>query len=146
MAAAVQLYLTYQSGDIVVNDVMILNDLIITPLLKARDALGIALTAPKTDLNRDASIQRFEFTFELAWKTMRRILKYKGIEINNPRDTIREVAKEGLIQDPKIWFIFLENRNLTSHVYNEDVAEKIYHSLPEFKAALDAFIDKILTL
>lgn len=129
-----------------VDEVIILNDLIITPLLKARDSLGVALAAPKTDLNRDASIQRFEFTIELAWKTMRRILKYKGIQINNPRDTIREAAKEGLIQDPKAWFFFLENRNLTSHVYNEEVAEKIYNTLPGFKVALDSFIDSILTL
>jgi len=130
----------------VVGEVIILNDLIITPLLKARDSLGLALAAPKTDLNRDASIQRFEFTIELAWKTMRRILKYKSILINNPRDTIREAAKEGLIQDPKVWFVFLENRNLTSHVYNEDVAEKIYSALPGFKVALDAFIESILKL
>ena len=128
------------------NEVIILNDLIITPLIKARDSLELALNAPKTDLNRDASIQRFEFTFELAWKTMKRILKYKGILINNPRDTIRETAKEGLIDDPKTWFVFLENRNLTSHVYNEKVAEKIYSSLPEFKVALDAFIESIITL
>ena len=125
---------------------MILSDLIITPLIKARESLGLALTAPKTDLNRDASIQRFEFTIELAWKTMRRILKYKGILINNPRDTIREAAKEGLVQDPKTWFFFLENRNLTSHIYNEEIAEKIYRTLPAFKIILDAFIDNILKL
>lgn len=47
-------------------DIVILGDLMITPLLKARDSLNIALAAPKTDLNRDASIQRFDFTIELA--------------------------------------------------------------------------------
>ena len=129
-----------------VDEIIIMSDLIITPLIKARGSLDLALAAPKTDLNRDASIQRFEFTFELAWKTMRRILKYKGILINSPRDTIREAAKEGFIQDPKKWFLFLENRNLTSHVYNEDVAEKIYSALPEFKIILDSFIDGILKL
>ena len=129
-----------------IDDVIILGDLIITPLIKARLSLGLALEAPKTDLNRDASIHRFEFTFELAWKTMQRILKYKGRLINNPRDTIREAAKEGLIQDPKKWFVFLENRNLTSHVYNEEVADKIYNVLPEFKIILDAFFDSIRTL
>ena len=77
---------------------------------------------------------------------MQRILKYKGRLINNPRDTIREAAKEGLIQDPKKWFVFLENRNLTSHVYNEEVADKIYNVLPEFKIILDAFFDSIRTL
>ena len=128
------------------DDVMILGDLIITPLLKARDSLAIALAAPKTDLNRDASIQRFEFTIELAWKTMKRILQYKSILINNPRDTVREAAKESLIDDPKAWFVFLENRNLTTHVYNEEIAEKIYNSLPKFKIALDAFINNILKL
>ena len=104
-----------------VDEIIIMSDLIITPLIKARGSLDLALAAPKTDLNRDASIQRFEFTFELAWKTMRRILKYKGILINSPRDTIREAA-------------------------NEDVAEKIYSALPEFKIILDSFIDGILKL
>jgi nucleotidyltransferase substrate binding protein (TIGR01987 family) len=127
-------------------DVTILGEIIITPLIKAQNSLGIALAAPKTDLNRDASIQRFEFTIELAWKTMRRILKYKSILINNPRDTVREAAKENLIDDPKAWFVFLENRNLTSHVYNEEIAEKIYNSLPDFKKALDEFIEKIVKL
>ena len=127
-------------------DIIILGELIITPLLKARDSLKIALDAPKTDLNRDASIQRFEFTMELAWKTMKRILKYKSILINSPRDTIRESAKEGLIDDPKAWFTFLESRNMTSHVYDEKVAERIYSSLPAFKIELDAFIDRILKL
>ncbi len=128
------------------NETIILGDLIITHLLKARDSLAIALAAPKTDLNRDASILRFEFTIELAWKTMKRILKYKSVLINNPRDTIRESAKEGLIEDPKEWFIFLENRNPTTHVYNEEIAEKIYNSLPKFKNAVDNFINNILKL
>lgn len=61
---------------------------------------------------------------------MKRILRSKNVDINNPRDTIREAAKENLIDDPKEWFVFLENRNLTSHVYNEAIAEKIYNSLP----------------
>ena len=128
------------------DEVVILGDLIITPLLKARDSLEIALNAPKTDLNRDASIQRFEFTIELAWKTMRRVLKYKSILINNPRDTIREAAKENLIDDPKEWFVYLENCNLTSHVYNEKVAKQIYNSLAGFKVALDHFIERIKVL
>lgn len=66
--------------------------------------------------------------------------------INNPRDTLREAAKENLIDDPKEWFNYLENRNLTSHVYNEDIAERIYSALPPFKKALDNFINNIVTL
>jgi nucleotidyltransferase substrate binding protein (TIGR01987 family) len=134
------------TGVNVAEEVVILGDLIISSLLKARDTLGVALAAPKTDLNRDASIQRFAFTFELAWKTMKRILKYKSIFINNPRDTIRESAKEGLINDPKAWLLFLESRNLTSLVYNEDIAEKIYSILSDFKASLDVFISNIQRL
>ena len=127
-------------------DIIILNDLVITPLIKAKQALDIALSAPKTDLNRDASIQRFEFTFELTWKTLKRILQKKGIRIHNPRDVLREAAKEGFIEDPQIWFDFLENRNNTLHVYNEKTAETIYQALPAFKNALEALIEKILPL
>ena len=78
--------------------------------------------------------------------TSQTIIKHKGILINNPRDTIREAAKNDLISNPRGWFVHLENRNLTLHVYNEDVADRIYASLPLFKADLDAFIEKIISL
>lgn len=128
------------------DEIVITGGIIITPLIKAKQAFAIALSAPKTDLNRDASIHRFEFTFELAWKAMKRVLRYKGLQANSPRDVIRDAASEGLILDPVLWFGFLENRNRTVHTYNEAIADEIYADLPSFNRALEQLLVKLQSL
>lgn len=65
-------------------------------------------------------------------------LAYQGIRSVTPRDVIRDAAQSSLISDPKSWFVFLENRNLTSNTYKQDVAEDIHHDLPLFKSELSA--------
>ncbi len=127
-------------------EIIILKDLIITPLIKAKKSLENALLLEKTDITRDASIQRFEYTFELAWKTLKRILKYQGIYVNNPRDVFRESALQGIIDDPKQWFVFLEYRNQTTHVYNENVADEIYAALASFNDELSKVVAAITKL
>jgi len=127
-------------------ETIILGELVITHLIKAKKAFEEAIALEKTDITRDASIQRFEFTFELAWKTLKRILKYKGVMANNPRDVIREAAKQGLIDDPIVWFDFLDYRNSTTHTYDEEKADEIYQILPDFSQHLTVLIDRILAL
>lgn len=127
-------------------DAVILGEIIITPLLKAQKAFHLALAENKSDIVRDASIQRFEFCFELAWKTLKRILAFKGIEANSPRDVFREAARVSLVDDPIIWFEFLKKRNNTVHTYNEDIAEEIYKSLPQFKVELEKLVSTIIVL
>jgi len=127
-------------------DVIILGKIIITPLLAAQKSFEIALQTPKTDLNCDASIQRFKFSYELAWKTLKRVLNHQGIMVNSPRNVFRDAAKEGLLDYPKAWFTFLELRNLTTHTYQEAIAEKIYQLLPQFKQELATVIERIKKL
>ena len=83
------------------------------------------------DMYLDATIQRFEFCFELAWKLMKAVLEYEGIEANSPRSCIREGWKQGLISDAEAWLEMMEKRNLSSHTYDENVARDIYHELKE---------------
>ena len=78
------------------------------------------------DMYLDATIQRFEFCFELAWKLMKAVLEYDGIEVNSPRSCIRESWKQGLIPDAQEWLEMMEKRNLSSHTYNENTAREIY--------------------
>ena len=127
------------------SEITAIGSIIITPLTKAKKSLEAALAAPLTDLNRDASIQRFEFTFELTWKTLKRILNYLEIEANNPRDIFRHAAMQNLIESPEEWFVFLENRNLTTHTYDEEIAMMIYNSLHSFNSKLTTLINKITT-
>ena len=88
---------------------------------------------------RDAAIQRFEYCFELVWKLIKRRLKIDGIEVNSPRQAIRHAFENGYIDDADFWFELLEDRNLTTHTYNADIADKVYESarrLPDASRAL----------
>ena len=80
------------------------------------------------DMYLDATIQRFEFTYELSWKLMKAYLNYLGIEANNPRAAVRESAKQNLIQDNDVsqWLEMIEKRNLTSHTYHKKMALTVY--------------------
>jgi len=98
-------------------------------LEKALNSLKIALDAEKTDLNRDATIKRFEFCVELSWKTAKKLM---GSSTPAPKSVIREMAAQGLIADTDLWFDFLEARNESSHTYKEEVAERVYAAAKKF--------------
>ena len=76
---------------------------------------------------KDAVIQRFEFTLELSWKAIKTYLNSEGVlEATTPKQTIREAFSKGIIENANIWIDMLNDRNLTSHVYDEEVAFDIY--------------------
>ena len=103
------------------------DSLILTPLEKAVSQLNAALEQPYSDIVRDASIQRFEYTYELCWKSLKRYLKQEtGIEESNLRNLYREAAKQNIIDGPDAWFVYHKARNLTSHTYNEMTADETY--------------------
>ena len=88
-----------------------------------------------------ATIQRFEFCFELAWKLMKVVLEYEGSEVNSPRSTIREAWKQGLIADAEAWLDMMEKRNLSAHTYDEHSAWGIYRVVKERYIALLTALD-----
>ncbi len=101
----------------------------------------------KDDMYLDATIQRFEFCYELCWKLMKAYLKYVGIDVNSPRSAFREAFKEGLISEVSIWLKMLDKRNLTSHTYHEDMAKDVYYAVKDdFYDLLEGFRDKISIL
>lgn len=95
-------------------------------LLKAVARLSDACAQPSNEFMRDSVIQRFEFCWELAWKTLRLWLEYLGVEATNPRDVFREALQNSLIQDGNAWSELQRMRNLTSHTYDEKLAEQVY--------------------
>src|SRR3954453_6043064 len=106
----------------------------LNPLKKAaaslRDALQIA---PKNDLERDGVIQRFEYTFELAWKTLKRYFQTTSqVEEFNLKNLFREAGKQNLVKSVETWFGYLKVRNETSHVYDRQVAERVFLSAKQF--------------
>lgn len=112
--------------------------LILTPFHKAVLTLEEALKQPKSVLIRDATIQRFEYTYELAWKFMKRYLEsqFSEEEIDAlPRKELFRYAQEnGLIKNVEAWFGYHEARNATSHAYDEEIAERVYDAAVHFSS------------
>ena len=90
---------------------------------KALLSLEKALKEPKSDIVRDATIQRFEFSVELAWKSAKRLM---GTQTSAPKQVLREMAQNGLIEDLDFWLNAIDQRNLSSHTYRERLAEQVY--------------------
>jgi nucleotidyltransferase substrate binding protein (TIGR01987 family) len=71
-------------------------------------------------------IKAFEYTFELAWNSLRDLLRSQGnSSLLGSRDTLREAFRLGLIEDGETWMLMIQDRNLTSHTYNRSTAEAI---------------------
>jgi nucleotidyltransferase substrate binding protein (TIGR01987 family) len=111
--------------------------------VKAVDALGKALALPEDDITRDASIQRFEFCVELAWKVSRRAL---GTATSAPKQVIREMGQAALIDDVALWLEAIDQRNLSSHTYNERLAREVYDFARRFLPELTSLVERIRSL
>lgn len=90
---------------------------------------GIAMA--ENELNRDGVIQRFEFTFELFWKTTRLILIHEGFECRSPRSCIKEAFKHEYIVDDEIFLDMLDDRNRSSHIYDEQTRLEIFERIEQ---------------
>jgi nucleotidyltransferase substrate binding protein (TIGR01987 family) len=82
-------------------------------------------------------IQNFEFTYELCWKFIQRWIRENRTpeDADHPRsrrELFRLAAQYGLVADPLPWFDYSEQRNLTSHTYDEETAEKVYAAALRF--------------
>ncbi|MCC8416431.1 MAG: HI0074 family nucleotidyltransferase substrate-binding subunit [Rickettsia endosymbiont of Gnoriste bilineata] len=93
--------------------------------------------------NIDASIQRFEFTIALFWKLLRAILESKGVEVQYPKDVLREAFKGRLIDHEQEWLKMLLDRNITSHTYDEQLADKIYNNIISYIPILRSTFDSL---
>jgi nucleotidyltransferase substrate binding protein (TIGR01987 family) len=84
-----------------------------------------------TELERAGIIQFFETTFELAWKVLKDYLEVEGYVAKSPRECIKQAFQVELIQDGHIWMDALSKRNLTSHTYDQELAEKLVKEIQE---------------
>jgi nucleotidyltransferase substrate binding protein (TIGR01987 family) len=102
-----------------------------------------ALREPSTPIVRDACIQRFEFCFELAWKAIQESLRSEGRECTSPRSCFREAFKQGWIESEEAWTRLLADRNLTSHTYDEALAEAVYGRLESHRMLLASLRERL---
>ncbi len=95
---------------------------------------------------QDALIKRFEFTFELAWKTLRQFMMDSGYQMPSvtPKGVFAYAYQESILQDEKIWLDMLEDRNLSTHDYGfemaKDIADRISNKYAKCLAALAKYV------
>jgi len=111
-------------------------------VLRLKEALDEDISNP---LVYDGVIQRFEFTYELTWKLIKAYLEYEGIApVNTPRSAFKEAFAAGLIIDGDAWVDMIEDRNLTVHTYNEQMAKEIYCKIKhKYYSSFAAFADRL---
>jgi nucleotidyltransferase substrate binding protein (TIGR01987 family) len=110
----------------------------IEEFLRAVSQLEKAAARPEDEFIRDSVIQRFEFTYELAWKMLKLQLEAEGIDARTPRQALQEALQAAFIEDGNAWSELQKYRNLTSHTYDESLAQNVYnyivqHGLGLFK-------------
>ncbi len=98
-------------------------------LTKALARLQEGLQDCRDELGQDGVIKRFEFTFELAWKTLKRILNQKGSDVSLPRDILKESFRQGYLHHEEVFLQMLDDRNETSHIYSKDKANQIFERI-----------------
>ncbi|OIN92212.1 MAG: hypothetical protein AUJ20_08450 [Comamonadaceae bacterium CG1_02_60_18] len=97
---------------------------------------------------RDACIQRFEYTFELSWKMLKRRLELdlpdaQSVDTMSFRELIRSGGERGLVTDVDAWMVFRDKRNTTSHTYNAATAADVAAVIPAFMQHAQALLAQL---
>jgi nucleotidyltransferase substrate binding protein (TIGR01987 family) len=95
------------------------------------------------DVYLDLVVRRFEFTYEMSWKALKRYLDFLGIEATNPRSVFKEAFAHSIISDENIWLDMIEQRNLSSHMYDELEIREILDKKENYKEAFIRLRDNI---
>jgi len=96
---------------------------------QALKRLKEAVDTARSQLEKNGTIQRFELTVELLWKTLKNILRYQGVECFSPRDCIKKAFRYRIIDDDEIILDMLEDRNLSFHIYDSKTADEIFERI-----------------
>lgn len=117
--------------------------------LKALERLKEALKEEESEIVIDGVLHRFEFTFELAWKTIKDYLEYMGIieKIGSPREIIKAGYKAEIIEDSEQWIQMMLSRNELSHLYDEKISRKIYNQIKNnYIVLLESLKEKLMQI
>jgi nucleotidyltransferase substrate binding protein (TIGR01987 family) len=97
-------------------------------------------------LERDGAIQRFEFTFEISWKTLAKVIQAdKPLEDISVKGVLREAGRLNLIDDVEKWFEFQLARNRTSHTYDQKVAEEVFKVASQLPPYVEELLKRLKT-
>jgi nucleotidyltransferase substrate binding protein (TIGR01987 family) len=86
-----------------------------------------------SDLEKQGTIQRFEFTVELAWKTMKDYLEFSGVVLSekSPKSVVKQAFTAKIITDGQLWVDMLDFRNALTHQYDRDVFDRAVHEMAD---------------
>jgi nucleotidyltransferase substrate binding protein (TIGR01987 family) len=90
-----------------------------------------------SDVYLDVAVKRFEFTFEMAWKAIRRYLDFSGVTCKSPRACFKEAFAQGLVEEEGVWLEMIEFRNLSTHIYNEQEIQELLDYVSSFSKAFN---------
>jgi nucleotidyltransferase substrate binding protein (TIGR01987 family) len=113
---------------------------------RAIDTLNTILGEEYSKIIRDASIQRFEYTFESVWKALKVYLNEReGIVANSPKTVFRELQSIRLLteEETQTALEMVDDRNLTTHTYIEELAETIFRKLPDYEHLMQQLLKQI---
>jgi len=94
-----------------------------------------------SDLEKEGVIQRFEYSYELAWKTMKDYLEECGVVITpvTPRTVIKEAFNAGLVNDGQVWIDMMLHRNLLAHTHDFSKFKEVLEAIEkQYLAALES--------
>lgn len=94
-------------------------------------AIEIVRITPDDDLLQFGLVQTYEYTFELAWKTLKDYLEMEGFLLRSPRETIRQGFQSGYITNAEDWLQALADRNLTVHIYDDEIIARVLKDIYE---------------
>ena len=118
-------------------------------LTNATLRLKEALKQDENEIVIDGVLHRFEFTFELAWKTLKDYLNYLGVkqDTGSPREVIKESFSHKLIDDGEIWINMMLARNSLSHLYDEGISREIYLNIKNtYISQIEKLVEKLKPL
>ena len=111
---------------------------------KALLQLGDALEESESPIVRDACLQRFEFSYELLWKTLKIFLEeIHGVRAVSPRQVFKEAFALSIIDEELTFVEMIESRNTLSHTYNEEQAMKIYVKCADYLKAMKSVLAQL---
>jgi nucleotidyltransferase substrate binding protein (TIGR01987 family) len=115
--------------------------------IKALKTLEEIVDEPYSTIVRDASIKRFEYSFDIFWKVIKDHLRVKeGIECASPKSCFREAFKVGILSEEETVKILemTDDRNLSTHTYNEEAIEEIYQKIRDYWKLMDDICERII--
>ncbi len=115
--------------------------------IKALKTLEEIVDEPYSTIVRDASIKRFEYSFDIFWKVIKDYLRVKeGIECASPKSCFREAFKVGIISEEETVKVLemTDDRNLSTHTYDEEAIEEIYQQVRDYWKLMDDICKRII--